>query len=248
MVSMSDTAARMTRDTRMPTDEPEVNIGMTERVVTGIIGGIFAASAISKPTLPRLLLGAVGGGLIHRSVSGYCPLYEKLGIDRSHAGSAAQPHDYFKRGIHAATAYTIMRPAQELFDFWRNFENLPRFMYHLEAVHKLDERRSHWVAKAPAGYSVEWDAEIINEEPGRLIAWRSLENADVDNSGSVWFVPGPGNGTEVRVEMEYIPPAGRLGKFVAQLFGEEPRQQIEEDLRRFKQLMESGQISRTEVQ
>ena len=100
-------------------------------------------------------------------------MYDKLGINAARRGAAATPHDYYKNGIHASMAYTIMRPAQELFDYWRNFENLPRFMYHLEAVNKLDERRSHWVAKGPGGSSVEWDAEIINEEPeiGRA-SWR----------------------------------------------------------------------------
>lgn len=251
MVSFSGTQTEQgigTSESRLPSDAPEVNVGMSERLALGTLGGLLAASAISKPTLPRLILGAIGGGLIYRSLSGHCPVYEKLGMDTSRSG-AAQPHDYYRNGIHASMAYTIMRPAQELFDFWRNFENLPRFMYHLEAVRKLDDRRSHWVAKGPAGYSVEWDAEIINEEPGRLIAWRSLENADVDNSGSVRFVSAPGNrGTEVRVEIEYIPPAGQLGKMVARLFGKEPRQQIQEDLRRFKRLMETGEIPSTEGQ
>jgi uncharacterized membrane protein len=143
-------------------------------------------------------------------------------------------------------AYTIDRPSEELFFFWRNFENLPRFMTHVQAVRKLDEKRSHWVVAGPGGRDVQWDAEIINEEPNKFIAWRSLANADVHNAGSVWFVPAPGQrGTEVRVSMEYIPPAGKIGSAIAWLFGETPRQQIQEDLRRFKQLMETGEIPTT---
>ena len=120
---------------------------------------------------------------------------------------------------------TINRTPWDLYQFWRNFENLPRFMKHLKSVKVLDEKRSHWVAKAPAGRTVEWDAEIINDEPNALIAWRSLGGADVDNAGSVRFVPGPeGRGTEVRVVIDYIPPAGRVGKWVAEALRQEPRQ------------------------
>jgi uncharacterized membrane protein len=122
-------------------------------------------------------------------------------------------------------------------------------MKHVESVSVLDEKRSHWVVRGPAGSTVEWDAEIINDEPNALIAWRSLDNAEVDNAGSVRFVPGPeGRGTEVRVVLDYIPPAGRVGKWVARLFGEEPSQQIHEDLRRFKRLMETGEIPTIEGQ
>src|SRR5205814_3086482 len=135
----------------------------------------------------------------------------------------------------------------ELYGFWKNFENLPRFMRHLERVQKIDEQRSHWVAKGPAGYSVEWDAEIINDEPGQVIAWRSLAGASVDNAGSVRFVPAPGGrGTEVRVVIDYIPPAGVVGWAVAKLFGREPKQEIAEDLRRFKQKMEMGEVATVE--
>src|SRR5207302_305246 len=149
----------------------------------------------------------------------------------------AEPEDYFDHGIHVRRTVTIGRSPQELFRFWRNFENLPRFMKHLERVDVIDGFRSHWVAKGPGwgtGASVEWDAEIINEEPDRLIAWKSLADADVDNAGSVRFIPlggagRSGRGTQVKVNIEYIPPAGRLGSVIARIFGEEPGQQIRED-------------------
>lgn len=239
----SDTEARMIEIRR----EDEVNVSKTERLVLGAVGGVLAFEAIRRPTLTRLLLGAVGGALVYRSVSGHCPMYERLGINTAREGPA-QPHHYYREGIHLQVAYTINRDTQELYEFWRNFENLPRFMNHLEAVSKVQENRWRWVARGPAGKSVSWDAEIINEEPGRLIAWRSLEHADVDNAGSVQFVPAGNRGTEVRVEIQYIPPAGRIGQAIAWLFGEEPRQQIREDLRRFKQLMETGVIATTEGQ
>ena len=137
----------------------------------------------------------------------------------------------------------INRPPEELYQFWRDFENLPRFMQHLESVRVTGEGRSHWVAKAPAGTTVEWDAEITEDRPNELIAWRSLEGADVENAGSVRFEPAPGNrGTIVRVEIEYNPPGGALGAAVAWLFGEEPGQQAQDALRCFKQVMETGEV------
>lgn len=137
----------------------------------------------------------------------------------------------------------INRPPGELYRYWRNFENLPSIMRHLESVEVKGDGRSHWVAKAPAGTSVEWDAEVTEDRPNELIAWRSLEGSDVDNSGSVRFETAPGNrGTIVKVEINYTPPGGALGSLVAKLFGEEPGQQAQESLRTFKQIMETGEI------
>jgi uncharacterized membrane protein len=137
----------------------------------------------------------------------------------------------------------INRAPEELYQFWRDFENLPRIMRHLESVRVTGERSSHWVAKAPAGTSVEWDAEMTEDRPNELISWRSLEGADVENSGTVRFDPAPGNrGTIVRVELNYTPPAGSIGSLVAKLFGEEPGQQAQESLRCFKQVMETGDL------
>jgi uncharacterized membrane protein len=132
---------------------------------------------------------------------------------------------------------------EEVYGFWRDFANLPRFMRHLESVQVHDDGRSHWVAKAPAGRTVEWDAETTEDRPNELIAWRSLPGADVRNSGSVAFAPAPGGrGTEVRVTLEYDPPLGKLGSKIAMLFREEPGQQVYDDLRHFKQVMETGEI------
>ncbi|HEY1402568.1 MAG TPA: SRPBCC family protein [Pyrinomonadaceae bacterium] len=132
---------------------------------------------------------------------------------------------------------------EELYQFWHDFENLPRFMHHLESVRVDGDGRSHWVATAPAGTSVEWDAEITEDRPNELIAWRSLEGADVYNRGSVRFERAPGGrGTIVRVEIDYDPPGGGLGAAVAKLLGEEPELQIGSDLRRFKQVIETGEV------
>ncbi|MGB7923327.1 MAG: SRPBCC family protein, partial [Pyrinomonadaceae bacterium] len=145
--------------------------------------------------------------------------------------------------IQVKKSIAINRSPEELYSFWRDFENLPRFMNHLESVRTTGEGRSHWVAKAPAGTTVEWDAEITEDRPNELIAWRSLEGSDVANSGSVRFERATGGrGTFVRVEIDYDPPGGVIGAGIAKLFGEEPEQQVGADLRRFKQVMETGEV------
>jgi uncharacterized membrane protein len=148
--------------------------------------------------------------------------------------------------VKVEKAVTVNRPADECYRFWHDFENFPRFMKHIESVQRISDTRWHWKATGPAGISIEWDAEITEDKPGELLAWRSVEGSDVDNSGRVRFEPAPGErGTIVRVEMQYSPPGGKAGALMAKLFGEEPNQQVEEDLRRFKQLIETGEIPTT---
>ncbi|MFE9657439.1 SRPBCC family protein [Micromonospora sp. NPDC006431] len=150
-------------------------------------------------------------------------------------------------GGRAYGSVTVNRTPEETYNFWHDFENLPRFMYHLESVRRTDPRRSRWTAKAPAGRSVQWEAEIIEDRPNQLIRWRSLDGARVPNGGSVRFMPAAGNrGTEVRVELEYSVPGRAMGRLAARAFGENPQQQICDDLRRFKQVIETGEIARSD--
>ena len=149
--------------------------------------------------------------------------------------------------MQARTAVTIKRPVEEVYAFWRDFTNLPSFMNHLQSVEPTGGGRTHWTASAPAGATVDWEAEITEDRPNQRIAWASLAGSKVENSGSVSFTPAPGgDGTEVRVELSYDPPGGVLGKVVAKLFGEEPQQQISDDLRRLKQVLETGEVVRSE--
>ena len=139
---------------------------------------------------------------------------------------------------------TIDRPRAELYEFWRNFENLPLFMHNIRSIRAVDARRTHWVVEAPAGKTVEWDAELVEDDSGRLIAWRSTEGASVRNSGRVEFKDSPdARGTCVTVTLTYDPPAGGVGQLIAKLFQKEPKIQVRQDLRRFKQLMETGEVS-----
>lgn len=244
--------AGLTGTTGEPETGSDVNIGQTERWVSAIGGGALALFGLTRGSLGGIALGLLGAALVQRGVRGHCELYQAMGFSTADDASLRNSDNVSvrgERGIKVEKSVTINRPAEELFRFWRNFENLPRFMNHLETVHTTGENRSHWVAKAPAGTTVEWDAEVYNEKPNELIAWRTLEGADVDSAGSVRFEQATGGrGTVVRVVLKYDPPGGAIGAAVAKLFGENPEQQIDEDLRRFKQLMETGEVATTSGQ
>jgi uncharacterized membrane protein len=212
-----------------------VNIGETERKIS-VVGGLVLLLLTLKGR-GRKLPGLIASGyLIERGLTGWCSIYELLGIRRTgHDGAA---------GIRIERAMTINAPKEDLFAFWRNFENLPRFMKHLEEVRQIDGRTSHWVARAPLGQTVEWDAEIIEAIPSEKVSWRSLPGSQVANSGSVIFKDAPaGRGVEVHVTIQYDPPMGSAGAAVARLLGEEPARQVLDDLRRFKQIMETGEFA-----
>jgi uncharacterized membrane protein len=221
-------------------DEDSINVGNTERVVSGIAAGAVALMGLRQRRFRPFLL-PLAGHLLSRAVTGRCPVNRALGRNSARSRRTSPVASVHRgEGVKVEKSVVVNRPVQEVYQFWRNFENLPRFMDHLESVTVIDETRSHWVAKGPAGTKVEWDAVIHNEVENELIAWRSLPDADVNNAGSVHFSDaGSGVLTEVRVVLSYEPPAGKLGATVAKLLGEEPSQQVEDDLRRFKQVMES---------
>lgn len=221
-----------------------LNVAKPERWLSVVGGAALAAYAARRRGIPGALMAVAGSEMIFRGATGHCPVYQALGVSTAHETNGhAQAIEGSATEIHRSV--TVNRPRGELYRFWRDFENLPRFMEHLESVTVLDDRRSHWVAKGPGGKSVEWDAEITDEREDQLIAWRAVEQADVPNEGSVRFIDAPGGrGTEVHVTATVKPPVGQLGKLVAKLFGEDPDRQIREDLRRFKQVMEAGEVAR----
>jgi uncharacterized membrane protein len=136
----------------------------------------------------------------------------------------------------------INRPPEEIYSFWRQLENLSRFMQHIQSVTQTGDGISHWIMKTSRGKTLEWDARIIEDKPGEMISWQSLEDADVDNAGSVWFTPAAGGrGTVVKVSMKYSPPGGKLGAMMAKLFGDSAEKQMAEDLSRLKSLLETGE-------
>ncbi len=225
------------------------NLGLVERWASVLGGAVLVSYGVKKRSTAGMLLAMAGGELIYCGTTGYSPLFRALGLtplEESLGKSVSIPYQH---GIRVDKSITVDKPHDEVFAFWRNLENLPRFMQHLHSVTTLDEKRSHWIVRGPSCKIVEWDAEIINEQPNELIAWRSIPGSDVDCAGSVHFKPAPGGrGTEVLLELQYIPPGGAIGAALAKLMGENPANQIKEDLRRFKQLMETGEISTIEGQ
>lgn len=218
------------------------NVGSTERKISVAAGSALAIYGLSRKSKGGAALAAVGAGLLYRGASGHCPAYSAMGVNTAAPSDGEAAEKPGANGAQVIEVVTINKSPEELYTFWRNFENLPQFMNHLNAVTVQDEKVSHWVAKAPLGRTVEWDATIINEIPNRLIAWQSVPGSGIASAGSVRFEPAPGNrGTEVRVNLEYNPPAGAVGAAVAKLLGEEPHVQVAEDLRRFKNLMETGE-------
>lgn len=224
-----------------------VNVGTNERWASGVVGGLMVVDGLRRATLGGLAEAILGGALAYRGYTGHCQGYEALGIDTAQGRSSKAGRHH--RGTLIVRSFTIARSPEDCYGFWRNFENLPRFMTHLESVKTIDATRSHWVARAPLGQTVSWDAEILNETPNELIAWKSIPGSTINQAGSVRFRPAPGGrGTELTVELNYEPPGGQVGATIAWLFGEEPSWQIQEDLRRFKQLMEAGEIPTIEGQ
>ncbi len=223
----------------------QTNVGKNERIASVVGGGALLAYGLKRRDTLGIALSVLGGGLALRGTTGHCQVYDALDIDGRKGISLT---NWMSGKVEVSKAVTINKPAEELFKFWRDFENLPKFMNHLESVNVRDGLYSHWKAKAPMGYTVEWDAEITNEIENRLIEWKSSENADIQNSGRVEFKPTKERGTEVTVHFTYNAPAGKLGSLLAKIFGEEPSQQADEDLRRFKRLMEAGMNLKIEGQ
>lgn len=226
-----------------------VNITQTERIASAVAGGFLAAAGLKRRGISGLALALAGGDLVRRGLSGHSYFYEAIGIRTAPWGQGESISVPYELGIRVDRAITIDKPRPEVYQYFRNFQNLPRFMRHVKAVRELDGNRTHWVIQAPAGKQVEWDAVIHNEVPNERIAWRTLPGGDVQSAGAVLFRDAPGaRGTEVQVELQYNPPAGVIGAVLAQLWGEEPGVQIDDDLHRFKQIMELGEIVTTEGQ
>jgi uncharacterized membrane protein len=220
-------------------EQAHQNVGDEERKLSGLVGGALLVIGLFRKSWGGALMALAGAALLQRGVTGHCMLYQALDTNTNEFG---------RRKVRTGSAIKVQRsirierPREELYRFWRNFENLPGVMSQIESVEVINDRLSHWVAKTIplGGPKVEWDAEVINEIENELIGWRSLRGADVENAGSVRFErSADGRATELTVTMQYAPPGGRLGAWVAKLFGEDPEQRIDDDLQRFKESMEA---------
>ena len=191
-------------------------------------------------------LAGFGALLVGRGASGHCHTYELFGINTAGSGQDTRRALGGSAGVIVDESVTINQPIELLYRFWRNLENLPRFMRHLESVERVTDTLSRWRARGPAGSTIEWTAEIINEVPNQVIGWKSIEGSDVVSAGSVNFDDaGPGRGTRVHVRLQYSPPGGKIGAAVAKLLGRDPGTEIREDQRQFKQLLETGEVPTT---
>ncbi|HVH56091.1 MAG TPA: SRPBCC family protein [Vicinamibacterales bacterium] len=218
------------------------NISDTERWVSMAGGAGLAAYGLTRGRTQGWVLAGLGALLFRRGMRGHCDVYHLLGLNTAGTGEDTRQALGGSAGVIVEESVVINRPIAELYRFWRNLENLPRFMSHLESVERITDTLSRWRAKGPAGSTVEWNAEIINEVPDQVIGWRSIEGSDVVSAGSVNFDEAAvGRGTRVRVRLQYSPPGGKLGDAVARLFGSDAATEIRQDLQRFKQLVEEEQ-------
>lgn len=220
-----------------------VNIGSTERLISAAGGALLTTIGARRGSW---LTATLGGYLMYRGASGFCPINSVIGRNTAEEKEGDKSFEISK-------SVTINKPRSEVYQYWRKLENLPNFMYHLESVTQIDSKRSHWVAKiadnalAKAVGEIEWDAEIIEEAENDRLLWRSVPGASWDNAGEVRFVDAPGGrGTEVHTTIRYTPPAGDIGQVVAKVLNSSFKAMVKEDIRRFKRIMETGEIANNE--
>ncbi len=210
----------------------EKNVGETERFISAAAGTALVFGGLMRRSSGGLLLAGLGAAAIYRAVTGHCMIYDKLRINTARK-SANRPED-----VKVEYAVTIRRPRQELYQFWRRLENLPRIMSSLRSVEVTGHRTSRWTTKTGL-MDLTWNAEIINDIDGELIAWRSQPDSELSTAGSVRFEDAGDGQTHVRVSIAFTPPGGRAGEALAYMLGECPSDMLKDDLTRFKTFMES---------
>jgi uncharacterized membrane protein len=217
-----------------------VDLGQPERLASTAAGGLLLLLGLRNPSPARLLLGLVGLGLIYQGAAGR-NVVESM---RTGQPLLAEPN-----GLRVKKSVTVNRPQAELYEYWRNLENLPRFMSHVRSVQRHGAGRSHWVLAGPRGTVLKFDAQITVDRPNEMIGWQTLPGSAVHHRGYVKFLPAPGDrGTEVHIALEYEPPGGMAGKFLGNLLGALTEQQIQEEIRNFKRIMEAGDAPTTKGQ
>lgn len=218
--------------------EPPTNVGDIERVGSTIAGVALLVGGLARRSLAGRGAAVLGSALVARGVTGRCPVYERMG----------RPLQSYRRPMRLVEGLTVSVPPRQAYDAWRDLERLPRFMTHVVSV-VTQGSRSHWTAAFTGLPRVEWDAEIVRDEPGKALSWRSVPGESaLESSGSVTFFDLGARGTGLRIEIGYYPPAGPLGKAIAHLFSPVTEQQVREDVRRFKSLLETGEIPTTKGQ
>jgi uncharacterized membrane protein len=227
---------------------PTQNVHQMERLASIVAGGSLALYGLRQGLKYHSIaastgLTLAGAALLKRGLTGYCDIYRALGVRTADDHPGASASIGYQQGFRVDRSITINAGREQVYEFWRKLENLPRFMKHVHCVKQTDEKHSHWIVEGPAGQKAEWDAEIINEIPHELIGGRSLPGASVPNAGSVRFEHATaGRGTKVTVSLQYEPLAGQVGVWVAKLFGKDPESEVELELHRLKSIIEAGEV------
>jgi len=254
--SQNQIRKRNTLDGQQP-----MNVGETERIVSMVGGAALLLYAVNRGSWRGLVAGAAGADVLYRGITGYCVLYDKMGIstaaEQPTTGKLMTRSAFNGRtngvqsatGVHVHKAVTVNRPVEAVYEYWQNLENLPNFMHHVQSVQMQGQGHSHWVVNVSPKLTLEWDAETTEERKNELIRWRSLPGATVENQGEVRFKPVPGErGTEVHVTIAYQPPGGIIGEAFARFIKGTTEQQIKEDIRRFKSMLEADEFPTIEGQ
>ena len=213
-----------------------MNVADDERIISAAAGGGLILAGLARGGVGRLLLLGAGGALLCRAWTGRCPWYDYQRIDKRHGSRGIRG----RRGTKIEQSVEVKCPPDVLYRQWRNLSELPKIMRHVESVEERSNNKSHWKVKTRTGAPLEWDAEIINDEEGRMIAWQTLPGAIVRNAGSVWFELAASGATRVKVALEFDPPAGPVGITLANLLGRSPEAELTADLERFKEFAESN--------
>jgi uncharacterized membrane protein len=233
------------------------NVSEAERWLSLLGGTALALYGLERRDLQGGLLAVLGAELVRRGATGHCLLYDALNVSTASDATAHGPHRDLpaspaatvraSRAVKVEHSVTVHRSPEELYTFWRDPLNLPRLFEFVESVEMLSHTRAHWRVRGPAGSTIAWDAEIINEIPNELLAWKSVGDADIPNAGSLHFRTAPeGDATDFRLVLEYQPPAGHLGAWIAKVVAENPDVQVRHALRRFKEIVESGDVAMAE--
>lgn len=231
----------------IPSGSSNINVGETERYVSAGAGALLTTLGLHRGGLSGVLLASLGGYLVYRGASGYCAISNAIGRNTADGKTETDV-------LEISKSVTINKPRSEVYAFWRRLSNLPQFMMHLESVTEQDATHSHWVASLDSESAlgkvvpkIEWDAIIVEEDENHRLLWQSVPGATVDNSGEVRFVTAPGNrGTEVHATIKYRAPAGVVGEAAMKLLSPAFKAMVKEDIRRFKRLMETGEIPTNE--
>ncbi len=228
-----------------------MNVGDSERLISGLVGGAFLIMAAQQKKSWLVTPAAVLGlSMIGRGVTGKCRVYRELGIDSSQGGHhLAIPGGLLNGTVKVQKTVTIKGSPAQIYQFWRKFDNLPKFMQNLESVSETSPGHTHWLARGPGDVQLEWDAHIHEDTANERISWATAEHSPIQHNGSVSFREDPaGRGTQVKVTLRYDIPGGKLGQGLAKLLGSEPGQQLDADLRRLKMFLETGEVARTDGQ